>query len=254
MSDSMNVDDILKEYSEENTPSADEDVEVEVKGKKYKASQIEEYEKGYLRQSDYTRKTQSLSEKEKQWEAERQEYNQLKNYVGALIQRDPNLINYAQQLLSGQQPQSAMNNSAYADDPYMKEIINTRQSTQQAINQLWQQQQELNARIHEQELEREINALQRKYPKMDVDKVLNTVATQPQMDMEELAKQSHEDMTHRVNAEIRAMAENRQNQKRAIVEGSGGRTTGLGKPAQAPKTRAELEKLVAERLKMVNNL
>lgn len=46
----------------------DHDPEIEIGGEKVKLSQIQEWRKGYLRQDDYTRKTQQLAEQRKQIE------------------------------------------------------------------------------------------------------------------------------------------------------------------------------------------
>ena len=56
------VDDEHEAPEEEDTPTEDDpedhDPEYDVAGEKLKASQIQEWRKGYLRQGDYTRKTQ----------------------------------------------------------------------------------------------------------------------------------------------------------------------------------------------------
>lgn len=52
---------------------------VEINGKKYTIDEIQEWQKGYLRQSDYTRKTQQLAEQRKQYEKAIELYNYLQS-------------------------------------------------------------------------------------------------------------------------------------------------------------------------------
>ena len=52
----------------EQVQTEDHDPEIEIGGEKVKLSQIQEWRKGYLRQDDYTRKTQQLAEQRKQIE------------------------------------------------------------------------------------------------------------------------------------------------------------------------------------------
>lgn len=58
----------------EATTEDEEDLYVEYKGREISLKDIEEWESGQLRQSDYTRKTQELADQRKEFEAEREEF------------------------------------------------------------------------------------------------------------------------------------------------------------------------------------
>jgi hypothetical protein len=245
MSDNLNPEELLQEFSQEQ--SSTEDPEIEVKGKKYKASQIEEFEKGYMRQQDATKKWQEAAEMRKQSEATQQELQQYRQALQMLQQRDPYFVAQAQRILQGQ---ATAPNDQYADDPYMQAI----RGLQQNLGNMWNWQQELATKQNLQELDKELTALERTYPKMDRDKVLAAIAANPEVDTEEVARISHEEMTQRVRRELQDMAEQRKLQKRAMVEGSGGRTAGITKPAEIPKTREAMEKAVTERLRILGGI
>lgn len=65
-----------EELSETELPQDDddEDLYVEYKGREINLKNIEEWEQGHLRQSDYTRKTQALSDERKQFEREKEAF------------------------------------------------------------------------------------------------------------------------------------------------------------------------------------
>lgn len=243
MSDNLNPEELLSEYSQEQ-PSQ-EDPEVELKGKKYKASQIEEWEKNGLRQADYTRKTQELADERKRHQAELQQLAQLQQYIGIIQQKDPYFLAQAQRIVAGQPAQDQ-----YSDDPYAQ-AIRQQQAQIQGIAAF---QQELATKQNLIEIENELATLEQQYPKMDRDKVLAAIASDPEVDMEQVAKISHEEMTRRIRKELESMAEQRKSQKRALVEGTGGRTAGVTKPSDLPKNREDMERAVAERLKQLGGI
>jgi hypothetical protein len=195
-----------------------------------------------MKDADYRRKTQALADEKRQYDAQMNEYNQLKQYISVIQQRDPYFLAQAQRILQGQPQQDQ-----YADDPYMQAI----RQTQQYVQNLGQRQQELATKQSLYEIKEELTALRAKYPKMDEKTVLAAVASNPTMDMEEVARLSHEDMTQRVRQEIESLSEQRKRQRKAMVEGVGGRTAGVTQPTAIPKNRTELEKAVTERLKML---
>ena len=67
------------ETSEQNVEPTQSDNTIEIGGKKYSLDEIQEWQKGYLRQSDYTRKTQQLAEQRKQYEKAIELYNYLQS-------------------------------------------------------------------------------------------------------------------------------------------------------------------------------
>jgi hypothetical protein len=241
--DNINPEELLRDYSQEGQQSSEDDPEIEVRGKKYKASQIAQYEQGFMRQEDYTRKTQELAQQRQQQQAQLQELEQLKQYIGVIQQRDPYFMAQAQRILQGQPA-----DDPYAGDPYMQQIRQQQAMIQNLSN--WQQ--ELSRKQHENELEKELTALEEKYPKMDRNYVLSLVAADPTVDTAEAARVSHEGMTQRIRRELETMAEQRHQQRKAMTEGIGGRTAGITKPTKFPQTREELDKAVTERLRILN--
>ena len=63
-----------EELASSTESNADEDLYVEYKGREINLKDVEEWEQGSLRQSDYTRKTQDLAEQRKSFEDERQQF------------------------------------------------------------------------------------------------------------------------------------------------------------------------------------
>lgn len=63
------------ELGETETANDEEDLYVEYKGREINLKDIEEWEQGNLRQADYTRKTQELSDSRKEFDAEREQFN-----------------------------------------------------------------------------------------------------------------------------------------------------------------------------------
>ena len=68
-----------EEEASEEVPEADnsndEELYVEINGREVTLSEVGEWEKGSLRQADYTRKTQGLADERKTFEAERESFN-----------------------------------------------------------------------------------------------------------------------------------------------------------------------------------
>lgn len=64
-----------KEVSQAAQTDTDEDLYVEYKGREINLRDVEEWEQGHLRQSDYTRKTQELSESRKTFDTQQVDFN-----------------------------------------------------------------------------------------------------------------------------------------------------------------------------------
>ncbi len=127
----------------ETQPTVEETkpITVEIDGKEVT---IEELKNGYLRQSDYTRKTQELSNQRKEVEDAIKLYEHLKN--------NPEIVQQLQQVTSV--PRTL--------DPTQAKVI------------------ELEQKMYDMMLEREIETLQRKYPDFEVIEVLE-MASQKQL-------------------------------------------------------------------------
>ncbi len=68
------------------TQEDDEELFVEYKGREINLKDIEDWEQGHLRQADYTRKTQELSEERKSFDADREQFNADKAEVSKLME------------------------------------------------------------------------------------------------------------------------------------------------------------------------
>lgn len=65
---------------EETTPAEDDDPEIDL-GEGKKPVKLSEMKEGYLRQADYTKKTQALAEERKSFEAEKAQYEPMKQWT-----------------------------------------------------------------------------------------------------------------------------------------------------------------------------
>jgi hypothetical protein len=79
--DSDAVDDTEELESGAVDSGDDEDLYVEYKGREINLKDVEEWEQGHLRQSDYTRKTQDLAEQRKAFEAEKEAFTEQSSKV-----------------------------------------------------------------------------------------------------------------------------------------------------------------------------
>lgn len=75
-----------------------EDPVIDYRGRKVKLSEIEEWERGYMRQDDYTRKTQALAEERRQLQAA---FQHIQQYImlERMLQSNPQLMQAFQQSL-----------------------------------------------------------------------------------------------------------------------------------------------------------
>ena len=137
--------------------------EIEIGGEKYTLDEIKEFRQGYLRQSDYTRKTQELARQRK----EMQDAVELYNY----LRENPYLL----QNLQSETIDSDIRNVAQQLTPEMQKI------------------QELEMRLAQQDLDNEINTLKSKYTDFDEVRVLQEAERRGITDLEFVYKALRED-------------------------------------------------------------
>jgi hypothetical protein len=232
--------------NEQSTQEQSEEVKVRMSdGKEYTLAEVEQWQKGNMLQSDYTRKQQELAEQRRNMESQLTDYQNLKGMVSELQKRDPYFVAQAQRILSGQ----PVNQDPLAEDPVLGTIVKRLQNAEQAIN-AWGQHTNLIAEKQEAIiLEKEMAHLAQKYPRMSQADVINAIMANPDVDTDVVAKQSHEAMTARLNSELQALANQNRTNQRAVGEGSGGRTTGILKPLNVAKmSMEEINKAALEKL------
>lgn len=173
--------------SQEVNASPTEENYIEIDGEKYTLDDIKEFRQGYLRQSDYTRKTQELARQRKENEYALELFNYLKT--------NPSLV----EVLKQQDMGSPMFNVAQQLTPEMQKI------------------QELEMHIAQRDLDYEITQLKQKYPDFDEVKVLQEAEKRgitdlefvykalrevEQMDVERIKKEAIEESKKQILAEI----------------------------------------------------
>lgn len=89
------ADDIVEDDDSDQTEDDDSDtIDVyEVDGEEYTAEQLKEFKKGYLRQSDYTKKTQEIAEEKKQALKLKEDYSERLKRADVSIELAQNLLN-----------------------------------------------------------------------------------------------------------------------------------------------------------------
>lgn len=173
--------------SQEVNASPTEENYIEIDGEKYTLDDIKEFKQGYLRQSDYTRKTQELARQRKENEYALELFNYLK--------ANPYLV----EVLKQQDMGSPMFNVAQQLTPEMQKI------------------QELEMHIAQRDLDYEITQLKQKYPDFDEVKVLQEAEKRgitdlefvykalrevEQVDVERIKKEAIEESKKQILAEI----------------------------------------------------
>lgn len=173
--------------SQEVNASPTEENYIEIDGEKYTLDDIKEFKQGYLRQSDYTRKTQELARQRKENEYALELFNYLK--------ANPYLV----EVLKQQDMGSPMFNVAQQLTPEMQKI------------------QELEMHIAQRDLDYEITQLKQKYPDFDEVKVLQEAEKRgitdlefvykalrevKQIDVERIKKEAIEESKKQILAEI----------------------------------------------------
>ena len=154
-----------------NTQTTEETVDdtVEIGGERYTLDEIKEFRQGYLRQSDYTKKTQELAKQR----GELDDAVKLYEY----LRENPYLLNN----LQGEHVDSEIRNTAMHLTPEMQRL------------------QELEMRFVESELDREISALKEQYPDFDEIRVLKEADQRGITDLEFVYKALREDDKMDVN-------------------------------------------------------
>lgn len=218
------------------TQEQSEDVKVKLSdGGEYTLAEVEAWKKGNMMQADYTRGKQEIAEKERQFAAKDTELSNLKGMIAQIQAKDPYFIAQAQRILSGQ----PTTQDPLGEDPVLGPLVKRLEGAERAIN-AWGQHTNLIAEKQEAMiLEKELAHLSQKYPRMSQSDVINAILANPDVDTEEVAKQSHSAMTQRVNSELQALSKQGDKGRNAISEGSGGRTTGILKPLNVAKMSME---------------
>lgn len=145
------------------SPSETISNEIEIGGEKYTLDEIQEFKQGYLRQSDYTRKTQELAKQRNEIADAVELYDYLRD--------NPHLLYNLQENSVDQNVQ----NVAQRLTPEMQKI------------------QELELKMAQQELEHEINTLKTKYSDFDEVKVLQEAEKRGVTDLDFVYKALRED-------------------------------------------------------------
>lgn len=222
-------------------------------GKEYRARDIEEWQRGALRQADYTKKTQALVEREKTLLAELEaKYEPYKKYSGenlladlVTIKNNPNLVDKFKEIygekfspalellgLTKQEQQEVMNEarSSGLDPQTMSQI-------QEVLN-LGKTFKEKEAQAMQSELDARFSEFSKKFPDVDEDLV-----TQELMDIAEnkgkLDREDFEKVYQKWNDRLDGIVKNRYSQlvNKQKTKNIAGQDTfsGGGVPGLAPK-------------------
>lgn len=122
----------------EEEPLFNDDTEIEL-GEGRQPVKLAELKNGYLRQSDYTKKTQALAEERKEFESQVQEYEPIKGWLD-YIQQNPYLFQQVNQAIEtwnnvGEIPplDEVLNTEA---GPYINHLITENNRIQQELDRL----------------------------------------------------------------------------------------------------------------------
>lgn len=130
----VEIDDVEEIEEVEGVEETEETLnEIEIDGEKYSLDELREFKQAGLRQSDYTKKTQTLSQKEK----ELQEASEFYNY----FRQNPHLLDQ----LSQAEVDPSMQQRAIQMDPAMQRV------------------EQLEMQMHEERLTNELSRLSNKY-------------------------------------------------------------------------------------------
>jgi hypothetical protein len=238
---------------------ADEPV-YEIDGKQYTASELRELIKGGMLERDYRIKTAQLAE-------ERRQLEQLRQAAEAwqALQQYPELVETLRQkvveiLQGGNTQQGAMQAQAMQGqqgemDPLAQELAQLRYqlaalqadyaSRVQQYNQyLWQQyytQREAYARS-------QLPELQKRYPMLYDEEVIEAFKIDPEADLEALARASHEHWNRFYSERAKADIAKRQENAKARVAAPTARGGTPATPRSTPQSFEEARRLAIERL------
>jgi hypothetical protein len=236
----------------------------EIDGKQYTASELRELIKGGMLERDYRIKTAQLAE-------ERRQLEQLRQAAEAwqALQQYPELVETLRQkvieILQGGNPQQggpqaqamqgAVQGQQGETDPLARELAQLRYqlaalqadyaSRVQQYNQyLWQQyyaQREAYARS-------QLPELQKKYPMLYDEEVIEAFKIDPEADLEALAKASHEHWNRFYSERVKADIAKRQENAKARVAAPTARGGTSATPRNTPQSFEEARRLAIERL------
>lgn len=195
LNDDLSINDDIPEDREESSPepiqeSQEEDslpedykVKVKINGVEQEVP-LSELKNGYQRQSDYTQKTQALSEERKALEAQTAEYTQYLQSIPMLAQVATANINEAQtKLYSPEFTQLAIDDPAQyvAEKAKLEGIIQKNYQAQQQMQQQFEQYQNQSNNIRQQEFEQQLQEantiLAREIPEWEKGEVINQLRT-----------------------------------------------------------------------------
>lgn len=162
------------------TEPEEKDNSVEIEGiGKISVDDIKEWKQGYLRQSDYTKKTQSLA-------SQRQEYEDAVNLY--------NYLKANPELASRLQDDSYDGNQQY-------------QQMTEKLNPFYQRLETLEQQLINQELDKEINDLKTKYPDFNEVEILNEANKRGVTDLEfvykAMSSKNTDDVRKQIEDEVR---------------------------------------------------
>jgi hypothetical protein len=236
----------------------------EIDGKQYTASELREMIKGGMLERDYRIKTAQLAEERRQLEQLRQAaeaWQALQQYpelVETLRQKVIEILqggNLQQGGLQAQAMQGAVQGQQGETDPLAQELANLRYqlaalqadyaSRVQQYNQyLWQQyyaQREAYARS-------QLPELQKRYPMLYDEEVIEAFKIDPEADLEALAKASHEHWNKFYSERAKADIAKRQENAKARVAAPTARGGTPATPRNTPQSFEEARRLAIERL------
>ena len=232
----------------------------EIDGKQYTASELRELIKGGMLERDYRIKTAQLAEERRQLEQLRQAaeaWQALQQYpelVETLRQKVIEILQRGSLQQGGPQTQ-AMQGQQVETDPLAQELAQLRYqlaalqadyaSRVQQYNQyLWQQyyaQREAYARS-------QLPELQKKYPMLYDEEVIEAFKIDPEADLEALAKASHEHWNRFYSERAKADIAKRQENDKARVAAPTVRGGTPATPRNTPQSFEEARRLAIERL------
>jgi hypothetical protein len=159
------------EETTEETPAFDDDTEIEL-GEDRQPVKLSELKSGYLRQSDYTKKTQALAEERKTFESEKAEMEPIKGWLD-YINENPYLFNQVNEAIK------AWNN--IGEIAPLDEVLNTEAGPY--INRLM-------ARVSE--LEGELNRVSGEYQTTKFDSDMKALVNDLKADYGDLITPEYE--------------------------------------------------------------
>ena len=236
----------------------------EIDGKQYTASELRELVKGGMLERDYRIKTAQLAEERRQLEQLRQAaeaWQALQQYpelVETLRQKVIEILHGGNLQQGGPQAQAmqgAVQDQQGETDPLAQELAQLRYqlaalqadyaSRVQQYNQyLWQQyyaQREAYARS-------QLSELQKKYPMLYDEEVIEAFKIDPEADLEALAKASHEHWNRFYSERAKADIAKRQENAKARVAAPTARGGTPATPRSTPQSFEEARRLAIERL------